>query len=156
MYSLKFNTSTATVGRINRNGIVTFGKICHLSPARTALICCSGRKVLISVFRKPASGETYSRGLTEKKTAGDFNLLANIGSLIAKSPSIELVLIFIMYLFLSSKSLSLLRHLGRCINSSYINALPEPSAQRRRTKGEPQSCIWYYYLKKSNLWSQHV
>ena len=33
--------------------------------------------------------------------------------------------------------------------SSYINALPEPSAQRQRTlKSEPQSCIWYYYLKK--------
>ena len=33
-------------------------------------------------------------------------------------------------------------------NSSYISAVPEPSAQRRRTKGEPQSYIWYYFLKK--------
>ena len=33
------NTSTATVGRINQNGIVTFGKICHLPHAGTALIC---------------------------------------------------------------------------------------------------------------------
>ena len=32
--------------------------------------------------------------------------------------------------------------------SSYINALAEPSAQRRRTKGEPQSYILYYFLKK--------
>ena len=31
-----------------------------------------------------------------------------------------------------------------------------PCRSRVRTKGEPQSCIWYYYLKKSNLWSQHV
>ena len=37
--SIKFNTSTATVGRINQNGIVTFGKICDLPRAGTALIC---------------------------------------------------------------------------------------------------------------------
>ena len=31
--------------------------------------------------------------------------------------------------------------LNSMYNSSYINAVQEPSAQRRRTKGEPQSCI---------------
>ena len=67
VYSLKFNTSTATVGRINRNGIVTFGKTCHLPSAGTALICCTGRKVLISVFRNPASGETRTVGSHRKK-----------------------------------------------------------------------------------------
>ena len=37
--SIKFNTSTATVGRINQNGIATFGKFCHLPRAGTAMIC---------------------------------------------------------------------------------------------------------------------
>ena len=39
VYSLKFNIRTATVGRINQNRIVMFGKICHLPHAGTALIC---------------------------------------------------------------------------------------------------------------------
>ena len=36
---LQKDTSRATVGRINQNGIVTFGKICHLPREGTALIC---------------------------------------------------------------------------------------------------------------------
>ena len=37
--SIKFNIRTATVGGINQNGVVTFGKICHLPRAETAVIC---------------------------------------------------------------------------------------------------------------------
>ena len=63
--SIKFNTSTATVGRINQNGIVTFGKICHLPRAVTALICTMIKKVTgaragrsqYQLFRNPASGK---------------------------------------------------------------------------------------------------
>ena len=36
---IKFNISTAIVGRINQNGIVTFDKMCHLPRAGMALIC---------------------------------------------------------------------------------------------------------------------
>ena len=93
VYSLKFNTSTATVGRINKNRIVTFGKICHLPHAGTALICTVikklqllGQEGLNNPISTPSFPQnSYSRGLTEEKAAGDFNLLANIGSLIAKA-----------------------------------------------------------------------
>ena len=68
---------------------------------------CSGGKALISLFRNPASGETGTVGLTEKKLqAIKINLLANIGSLIAKAHQLNYsFLIFIMYLCLSCKSL---------------------------------------------------
>ena len=39
LQSIKFNIRTAIVGGINQNGIVKFGKICHLPRAGTALVC---------------------------------------------------------------------------------------------------------------------
>ena len=44
--SIIFNTSTVTVGCINQNGIVTFGKICRLPRAGTALICIVIKRAL--------------------------------------------------------------------------------------------------------------
>ena len=76
VYSLKVNTSTATVGRINQNGIVTFGKICHLPRAGTALICTVIKKLQvlgrdpeglnIPISKPSFRRNSYSRGLTEK------------------------------------------------------------------------------------------
>ena len=53
MQSIKFNTSTATVGRINQNGIVTFGKICHLPRAETAFMCTVIKKATCARAGRP-------------------------------------------------------------------------------------------------------
>ena len=95
---------------------------------------------------KPSFRRNWYSGVSQKKSCRRLNLLANIGSLIAKAHQLNYsFLIFTMYLFLSCKSLPFYNSM---YNSSYVNALPKPSAQRRRNKGEPQSYIWYYYLKK--------
>ena len=74
--SIKFNISMATVGRINQNGIVTFGKICHLPRGGTALICTmikratgaqAGRPYLIFLFQNSAPGETGTVRVSRKK-----------------------------------------------------------------------------------------
>ena len=111
--STKFNISTATVGRINQNGIVTFGKTSHLPHAGTALICtvinkgyrCSGGKALISLFRRLNFRRTRTVG--KKLQAIKFARQYRISH--CKIPLTELFLIFIMYLFLSSKSLPFYR-----------------------------------------------
>ena len=76
---------------------------------------------LISLFRNPAYHETGTVGVSQ---------LTNIGSLIAKAhQSNYSFLIFVMYLFLSCKSL-LFTLFNSMYNSSCVNAVPEPSAQR--------------------------
>ena len=96
----------------------------------------------------PISKASFRRNwyrVSQKKSCRRLNLLVSIGSLIAKAHQLNYsFLIFIMYLFLSCKSL-LFYFINSIYNSSYINAVPHPRAQRRSTKGEPQSCIQYYY-----------
>ena len=93
---------------------------------------CSVGKVLISLFRNPTSGETRTVGVSQKKSCRRLNLLANIGSLIAKAHQLNYswpiyyVSISIEQKFAPFTSFS-------SMYSSYINALPEPSAQRRMT-----------------------
>ena len=94
---IMFNISMVTVGCINQNGIVTFGKICHMPRAGTALICTEikrarreGLNILIS--KLSCQRNWYSRGLTEKKLQTiKFACQYRISH--CKNPSIELILI---------------------------------------------------------------
>ena len=148
--SIKFNISTAIVGRINQNGIVKFGKICHLPRAYTALICTvtkittsarTGRS-LYPYFQNPASGETGTIAVSQGKSCRQLNLLANIGSVIVKAHQLNYsFLIFILFIYFYCAKVCSFTLFNSMKNSSYINEVLEPSAQRRRTKGEPQSYI---------------
>ena len=77
---------------------------------------CSGGKALISLFRNPASLRNwYSRGLIEKKLQTiKFARQSRISH--CKSPSIELFILDIYYVFISIvQKFPLLLHLTRCI-----------------------------------------
>ena len=89
--------------------------LCKRGPKRLQALWQEALSIPISKpsFRR----NSYKRGLTEKKPqAIKFARQSSRQYRIShcKSPSIELFLIFFMYLFLSSKSLPLLRHLARC------------------------------------------
>ena len=90
MQSTKFNTSMATVGNVNQNGIVMFGKNCHLPRAVRALICTMIKRATGARVRQPyisVSKLSFWRTRTvgsQRKKLQAIKLLANIGSLIAK------------------------------------------------------------------------
>ena len=139
MQSIKFNTSKATVGRINQNGIVRFGKICHLPRAGTALVCTVIKKATgaragrpyIPISKLSFWQNWYSRGLKEKKLhAIKFACQYRISHCI--SPSMELFVLDIYYVFISIvQKLALLRHLTRCI----IHHISMPCRSQVHTDG---------------------
>ena len=121
--SIKFNISTAIVGGINHNGIVTFGKICRLPSAGTALICIVikrlqvlGRGGLNIPISKPSfRRHWYSRGLTEKKLQ-TMKFVGQYRISHSESPSTELFVLDIYYVFISIvQKFALLLYLTRCI-----------------------------------------
>ena len=136
--SIKFHINTAIVGRINQNGIVTFGKICHLPRVGTTLICTvikgttgarAGGPIPIS---KPSFRQNwYSRGLTEKKLQ-TIKFAHQYRVSHCKSLPIELFVLDIYYVIISIvQKFALLLHLTRCI----IHHIPMPYRSRAHRDG---------------------
>ena len=103
--------------------IVTFGKMCHLPHAGTALICTVIRmttgaragRPCIPISKPSFRRNWYSTGLTEKKLQ-TIKFVRQYRISHSKSPSIELFVLDTYYVFFSIvQKFALLLYLTRCI-----------------------------------------
>ena len=169
--SIKFSTSTATVGCINQNGIMELSRLakfatCSVRERHWSVPWLKGLQVLgregvnISISKSSFWRNSYSTSLTEKKLQ---TIKFARQYRISLQQPINWIILDIYHVFISTEQMfSLLCQLTRCI----IHHISMPCRSRVHRDGGLKAnhslafgiTIWkkVTFTGKSNLWCHHV